>query len=272
QTRDYWTGRFGSRNEDEQVTPEEQERINEILANERLTLYQQRANELLVYASVDAFVDVVEEDESSIPDHNDAWWWQFYTWVNQDIIESISRANQDGRWQTPIDGPIKRVLLVDVLAGGEGDGSGPDPGPAMPGPFGGGGQGFGGPGAAGPAPVTANLATPIERTFEQAPTGRAGWPSKPNGYYDTVDVVVQMYADPNRLNQIIAAFESVNFQTVVDLDYTQVAPFEDRTEGYLYGGGPLAEVTLVVETLWLRDWVGESMPDSIREELQYPPR
>ena len=40
--------------------------------------------------------------------------------------------------------------------------------------------------------------------------------------------------------------------------------------GYFYGSEPVTEVTLLVETIWLRSWTTPFMPDEVKTSLGIP--
>jgi hypothetical protein len=44
-------------------------------------------------------------------------------------------------------------------------------------------------------------------------------------------------------------------------------PFAAARAGYLFGGRPVSQVTVTVESLWFRDWTARHMPSSVRTAL-----
>ena len=254
-------------NEDREPTDEQLDQLAARLGAQRLAMYRDRAQGLVAYASTDVFLAVQPWAEAGIPRLGRAWDWQLHTWVHVDVVGGLRRANtgDDGSLLGPMIGPLKRVLSIDVRrVEGEND------------RFGGGRGGRGGRGGGmdegGGGPVTASLASALPRDYAASHTGRMGWPASPNGYYDTLLVDLVLIADPNQLQRVIDAIQSVNLMTVVDVDYSQIEPYRDLANGFMYGSGPVAEVRMTVETVWLRAWLGDLMPDATRTEWRFPPR
>ena len=278
---DQQVGVAAQANEDLEATEEQVVQITQGLSSRRIAIYRERAQELLAYASPDIFARLEQRSQADIPDLDEAWWWQMYAWAHRDIMQSLARANNGGSLQrqpmNAVGGPLKRILFIGVRQTGESPTwSAGEPGER---PRGGGGRGGGRGGGFDDfgqeqttGPVTPALAQPLPRNYDTSLTGRAGWPNATNGYYDTFFVDIELLADPNRLEQIINAIQSVNLQTVVELSYESVDPYIDLEQGFFYGDNALARVRMTVETVWLRSWLGDLMPPGIREELQLPPR
>ncbi|MEM1167363.1 MAG: hypothetical protein AAGI30_13865 [Planctomycetota bacterium] len=245
------------------------QRVTDRLAEYRTQQYQSRASELTAYGTPDMFVDLVVPPDGQLPNLATAWWWQFLTWVHEDVIAGVSQANAgpEGDWTPVQQAPVKRVLSIDVLK----PETEAEQQEARTG-FGGGrgGRREDGQDEGGPPPINPNLAQPLSLDFSASHTGRLGWPDATNGYYDVYQVEVELVADPRKLNRVIEGFSSVNFTTVVGLSYEQFNPLEDLPEGYVYGNDPVAQVSLRLETVWLRSWLAESMPPPVRRELRVP--
>ena len=68
-------------------------------------------------------------------------------------------------------------------------------------------------------------------------------------------------ADPGReLSKVLDALAKHNFITVFDMEINSIDPYEAARSGYLYGSAPVSELTLQLETIWLRAWTTELMP------------
>lgn len=55
--------------------------------------------------------------------------------------------------------------------------------------------------------------------------------------------------------------------TVLDVKLRPADPFEAARQGYIYGTDPVSEVTLLIETVWLREWTAPFMPGDLRAAL-----
>lgn len=203
--------------------------------------------------------------------------WQWNYWVVEDILLALDDANRtvagpEGRIAT---NPVKQVLSIRLLDGlsfggtgqpGMDAGTGPAGGRRVPrfGEMGVGGSlpppgedgGFAGEGGAAPASGDSN------RDFKASITGRVT-----NPLYDVRLAEVRLIANMERIPAIIDALTRRNFMAVIDLDMRPADPFAAAAHGFIYGSDPVAEVTMVVETIWLREWTVPLMPTQVKERL-----
>ena len=70
-----------------------------------------------------------------------------------------------------------------------------------------------------------------------------------------------------RIPTILDTFAQHNFATVIDIDLQPVNKFTSLEEGFDYGAEPVSELTVVLETVWLRAWTAELMPKSVKTAL-----
>ena len=70
-----------------------------------------------------------------------------------------------------------------------------------------------------------------------------------------------------RIPTILDTFSQNNFATVIDIDLKPVNKFTSLENGFDYGAEPVSELTVVLETAWLRSWTVEVMPESVRTAL-----
>jgi hypothetical protein len=235
---------------------------------------RERADDATLYATMDTFVNVERPESAELPTLAQIWDWQHRYWVHEDIVLAAENANINeatGLAFGPADRAVKRLVSIETIPwrlqsesateqdAGRG-GRGRDRGGPAPGGRGGGG-----------AP-TASLTQEIRPDLEASITGRAGWPYQANPLYDARYAQVTAIVDGAGIDRFIEALEAQNFMTVVDLDLRAVDPFEGLTEGYAYGGGSLFRAEMTIETLWLREWIGELAPDAVREAMGLPPR
>ena len=85
--------------------------------------------------------------------------------------------------------------------------------------------------------------------------------------YDTLQVRLRMIVSTARIPTILDTFAQHNFTTVIDIDLQPVNKFESLEEGFDYGAEPVSELTVVLESVWLRAWTVELMPASVKEAI-----
>lgn len=229
-------------------------RIYEQLGQDRLAIYEDRADSIRFYASPNVFANVTTWDETrGAPSIEQCWEWQFRYWAHQDILKALVMANTDiaGQQSSAIYGAIKRVESIAVAPWDlEGVVRSSD----------------------GRAPATANLTGEIRRDYNVSPSGRTAWSStEQNPIYDIRYVDLSLIVDSARVAQVIEAFPRAGLMSVVDMPLVEdYDPAPDLAQGYFYGPDPVVRVRLRVETLWLRQWMAPMMPPSVRAVLKVP--
>ncbi len=192
---------------------------------------------------------------------------QLEFWIQQDITQAIFIANGvDKEGTSVLTSPVKRLLRVDVLPGYVGlhnVGTAPR-GLSQEG----GGGNRGGATAAGgtlyPIPPEGSISSPdapIADNFAISPTGKVS-----NAIFDVRHVNLHVVVDSTKLPQIYNAISSVNLMTVISTQLKDVDEAQAMREGYLYTGDAM-EAQFVIETIWLRDWTREYMPEETRRYL-----
>lgn len=238
---------------EQKLSDDEQAQIRDQLSKERMEIYQQAASRLSMYGDPSVFVGVREwHEEDGLPTLAEAWEWQMRYWVSQDLIDALKKANTEssGLWMQVPAAPVKRILSVKVEAMSDS----------------GGGIGFNQDAA--PAPTDPNA--PISPTYKVAYTGRAGYPTAPNALYDVRYATLDLIVDMNRLPDLLDAITTTNFMSVVGLDFEAVDPQDALRDGFVYGGDAVARATIRVESVWLRSWMKQWMPATVREQLGIP--
>ncbi len=256
-----------------ELPEEEQAEVRRALETFRLDRLRERAGDVSFYATLETFEGVEIPESADLPTIEQIWDWQHRYWVHEEIANAAFAANTDpvsGLAYQPRDRPVKRLVTVQTRPWQYAAAVDEEPednrrnrrnrnrdsGAA---------QGGGG---ASVAPLT----SAIRPDFEASLSGRAGWPYKANALYDTRYASVTAIVDSAGIQRFIDALEAENFMTVIDLDLTAIQPIEGMAQGYYYGAGGLMRAEMVVETLWMRDWVGEFAPDSVRERMGLPKR
>jgi len=258
-----------SRRVNQELDAEEKTAIATQLAEERLGAYKNQAHRITFYADPSVFVDVQPwPAERGVPRLEQAWEWQWITWIDQDIVAALAKANS-GRgvsWVPVDEAPVKRIVSIKIDPfGATGDGSQADSSR---------GRARGGGGEEGEESASVGSSDPnatIVADYSVSPTGRVGWPIAPNGLYDLRYATVTIIADANRIPVILDAIASTNFMSVVDLDIRDYDGQADLAEGYYYGPHPVVEATIRIESVWLRSWMKPWIPDPVRTLLGIPP-
>ena len=241
------------------------------LAKARLVRYGERASELSFYASAES-LDMPPAPQQSRISTAEMFDWQWRLWIAEDLLGAIAMANADAA--SVVESPVKRVVsltVLDELPGttrSSGDASG----------FGGGGiagrRGLGGEGGEGggvaasgtgddtlgPVNIDASVEAPLD--FSRTFTGR-----KSNAVYDVRNVELVLVVATEQLPTLFDALAKRNFMTVLDLELRPADAFDAARLGYIYGTSPVSEATLLIETVWLREWTVPFMPSDARQAL-----
>jgi hypothetical protein len=236
----------------DKMTPEEDAALQKKLAAHRIGIYQRRANEISVYAGMDAFVPLIPA--GGIPPEPKKTWeyfvWQWDYWVASDLVRAIGTANSEGGRPMPLErAPVKRLLEVKIAD--------------LP--------------IYGQETLEADPWTPTPGLgTDQAPldphvsvTGRRS--SKFNKLYDVRKATMTIIADSSRLTDVIDAISRTNFMTVIGLNVGEVSAWKDLDDGFYYGPAHVVRAEIEVETVWLRSWTARLMPDALRIALAMEP-
>jgi hypothetical protein len=292
-----------AKDESDVLTEEEETQLAQQMSGERLEIYKDRAAEIGIYLSMET-LDPPYFDRSSQPTIEELFFWQWRYWVLEEVADVIRSVNGD---QAELVNPIKRVEQLAIsgimtlqhvagsapAGGGQsssggrggpmggggpiGGGGGPIGGGGRGGPLGGGGRGGPLGGGGGPmgggqggnaAPVLPVAAVPAAgaTNFDVSLSGRIS-----NALYDVINIDVAIVVETRSIAAILDAFAKQNFMTIVDLQMQPADAYDAIGEGYYYGGENVAQLQLVVETIWLRKWTKSHMPDVVRAGLGIRP-
>lgn len=254
------------RNDIESLNNEERQKLREEMTQRRMSEYGKRARAIKVYADL-ASLQIPNWPEVEERSMAEVFQWQWNYWIQEDVLEAVARANEDAG--SVIDAPVKHVVSIRVLdplpnTGGSSGRSGPSrtSGTGSSGQGSSGGSGGGGQAAVG---GSADPKAEIRPNFNASFTGRTS-----NGVYDVRRAEVHLVADTTRLLEIFESLAEQNFMTVLDASVRTADPFEAMQSGFYYGSGAVSDVTLLIETIWLREWTAQYMPPSVREALGVP--
>ncbi len=288
----------------EGLDDEQEELLLAAMTTRRMLEYRQHAEGISVYADLSIFELQSWDDGRGQPAPSMWFDWQHAYWVNQDIVQAIVNANSStsggNAGLDSISGEpgstVKRIIEVrlfpmfDVRAkkktnefggaefdeesfgmmeGGfgmmEGEGGGGPPRMNKGGKGGSYEQSEHGDSSFSDAEsvVDNNDATvAFQDDFANSLSGRSS-----NPLYDVRRVALTAIVDSNRLPLLINSIQQTNFMTVTGCQMRKVNMLSELGAGFYYGNEAVVEVTLDIETLWLRDWTTQLMPDDVKEVL-----
>ena len=287
----------------DELTRAELDRLRSRLSDERLAICRDRADSIGVYLDL-ASLEPPAWEQAHQPTVAEMFLWQWRYWAVEDVLRAVHRANGGG---TELHAPIKRIVAVrvgglPVPQGATGQPSPHSGGTSRMGPSGGGtsrmgpsGGGGGGMLASGGGAPASSPDTPSGGSGS-SPTGSRGAPTggdvvggeldptkaAPRNYetsftgrvsnplYDVLPVEVVMVVQTARIPELLDELAARNFITVTDLVMLPADPYRAARDGYVYGVGAMTELTLILETTWLRNWTRDFMPDDIRRALGIP--
>lgn len=255
---------------DGQLSDEQRAQIDQELVRRRLNEYASRAESLGFYCAtreiqstepIQGYSHVPAEPPSLnavTPARVYNWVWDW--WVISDVLRAVSLANTDdaGVALAVPDAPVKRVEFIGVdelvLAGPQTDD------PAAP------SQGRSTRGGRGSPQIDPAQAAQASGpgTFTARSGGRAGSP------YDIRYVDLTIVAASDDLPRFIDALGKTNYMTVVDLDLERLDPITALQAGYFYGDDHVVRAAMRIETVWLRAWTADYMPDEVKQALGVP--
>jgi hypothetical protein len=250
-----------------QLTREEEDKISKLMGDRRLGMYQQRAREISVYATINN-LPKGDGDGRSVPTPANVKPWeserpevqqveafvdQWDLWVVSDVLSAVRLANSSGGGagggvENSVVKRIEKLSLSDpknVYKKREAD--------PYSGMTGGGPQDI--PGVNGMAPFDPQVSI----------TGRLS--SSTNDQYDVREVTLRCVVASARLPEFLDAISRTNLMTVIDLDLSEVDAAADLARGYYFGNDHVVRATIKIESIWLRSWMAPLMPHYIKEKL-----
>lgn len=229
----------------ETLTPEREKELAEALVKRRIGEYQRRAGEITVYAGMDAMPTSLPRTKTpTAPDIVDCFVWQWDTWIVEDLLKAVEKANtsEDGKRLTVVDGPVKRIIKMETSL--------------VPGLF-----------SDGPQVQKLSGGGPLIGTDPASSiTGRVT--SEGNQLYDVRPATLSLVVSSARIPEVLDAISTTNFMGILDLDVSEVDLWGDLKLGYYYGDEHVVKLDLSVETIWLRSWTTQYMPETVRKLLK----
>jgi hypothetical protein len=262
---------------DASLTEEQHSQLVRFLTDRRMSMLRGRAEELGLYLDEET-LGIPEFEAKNRPNVGTLFTWQWRFWVVADALAAVAEMNGG---QSELTAPVKRITYLQVLGlpliGGDNKAEQSESIPQREDrpdrPARGGG-------AMGMSPD--NPDQPKERGKPDKPKRDRGSDKsfgKDNGLvssftnrdevklFDTLQVRLRMVVSTMRIPTILDTFAQNNFATVIDINLQPVNKFTSLEDGFDYGAEPVSELTVVLETAWLRAWTVELMPESVRTAL-----
>ncbi|MCE9590559.1 MAG: hypothetical protein K8S99_08560 [Planctomycetes bacterium] len=249
----------------------EVEMVRGLKSKEYMKTIREHAEKGHIYAVIDPTANEFPFDVGEwargikLPTSEELWGGQMGLWIQQDIARAIALTNRvDKSDSNVLNMPVKRLLRIQIVPGYVGV-HGNRGGMQMEGPTEGrlnASSFVPAAGAVRPTAPAAGAAVKLPNDFATSPTGRAS-----NSLYDVVHVWVKVIIDVQRMPEFFDNLSQVNFMTVLKMEVRDVDEYKALEQGYVYGTGDCVEATMLIETVWLRDWTAKLMPAEIRKDL-----
>ncbi len=248
------------------LTLEEQTALRTLLADRRKAEGQAHARGISVFFSLDAInsnpslgsalprqglIDPLAMQSEGVKMAT-YFVYQWDLWAYQDLMAAVALANRrpDGKMSGVDESIVKRIESI-LLRDPEGIfGNSPSAGSTDGLP------------TAEPTALIPGMA-PLDPSLSITGRGMGRW----NKVYDVRRAEMVVIVSSARLNEFLAAIARTNFMTVTDLDLTKVDAWDALRQGYFYGDEHVVRARISIESVWLRDWMGQLMPNSIRTTL-----
>jgi hypothetical protein len=186
----------------------------------------------------------------------DLFLFQWDQWIMADLIAAIRLANTDQGKPTGVENSVvKRVDRLAAMSFSPFEGEATSNTDSS--------SGFGS-----QAPASAAPGAEVKPDYQVSLTGRAT--SRANPDYDVRNAMIIAIVSSERLPVFLDAISRSNFNTVLQVQLSQVDVKEDLDKGYYYGNEHVVRATIIVETVWLRHWTGPLMPSSVKAALGVP--
>ncbi len=238
----------------------EQRRLLEVLADQAMSIH--------VYANNNPFGQDYPFDIRAVPDPmaggvaensdptaHQLWEGQLELWVQQDIVAAIADANRVSDPQANVlSSPLKRLIRIEMIPGYVGlhTRGGVLKESAQRGAMGMYSAPAGG--------MTDNAEGRQSDNFYVGPTGRVS-----NALYDVRHARLTAIVGFQQLPRLFESISKVNFMTVVDVAIEGVDEYVELYSGYFYGPEDVVQASIVIETIWLREWTEQLMPDQTKK-------
>jgi len=264
---EHLTGVLMKKQRSEVTDPKELAELNARLIDARLALITENAAGIELYLRPRAIVwrETLASAKEGDPKAAGAvefalaqlFQFQWDMWVVEDVLKAIqqvnSKADATGK-RTPlgvVQAPVKCInrLLVTSIPGLV-------PADAAA-------------GAAPEASAEAPAGEAIDPKADVAPDFAASINGlRTNQLFDVRDATLVVVCETSAIPKLVNALSAQNFITVTGLSLVPADTFAAARQGYAFGSQPCSEVTLKLQSVWLRDWTTESMPKGMMAAIK----
>ena len=264
---EHLTGVLMKKQRSEVTDPKELAELNARLVDTRLALITENAAGIEVYLRPgaifwrDKLAPAKDGEATAAPAVEFAlaqlFQFQWDMWVVEDVLKAIRQVNSktdaSGK-QTPlgvVQAPVKCInrLLVTPIPGlvpaDAASGATPD------------------------ASAEAPAGEAIDPKADLAPDFAVSLNGlRTNQLFDVRDATLVVVCETSAIPKLVNALSAQNFITVTGLSLVPADTFAAARQGYAFGSQPCSEVTLKLQSVWLRDWTTESMPKGMMAAIK----
>ena len=264
---EHLTGVLMKKQRSEVTDPKELAELNARLVDTRLALITENAAGIEVYLRPgailwrDKLAPAKDGDSKAAPAVEFAlaqlFQFQWDMWVVEDVLKAIQQVNSKsdasgkrtpiGVVQAPVKcinrllvTPIPGLVPADAAAGATADAS-----------------------AEAPAGEAIDPKTDVAPDFAASINGL-----RTNQLFDVRDATLVVVCETSAVPKLVNALSAQNFITVTGLSLVPADTFAAARQGYAFGSQPCSEVTLKLQSVWLRDWTTESMPKGMMAAIK----
>ena len=264
---EHLTGVLMKKQRSEVTDPKELAELNARLVDTRLALITENAAGIEVYLRPgailwrDKLASAKDGDSKAAPAVEFAlaqlFQFQWDMWVVEDVLKAIQQVNSKsdasgkrvpiGVVQAPVKcinrllvTPIAGLVPADAAAGATADAS-----------------------AEAPAGEAIDPKTDVAPDFAASINGL-----RTNQLFDVRDATLVVVCETTAVPKLVNALSAQNFITVTGLSLVPADTFAAARQGYAFGSQPCSEVTLKLQSVWLRDWTTESMPKGMMTAIK----
>jgi hypothetical protein len=264
---EHLTGVLMKKQRSEVTDPKELAELNARLVDTRLALITENAAGIEVYLRPgailwrDKLASAKDGDSKAAPAVEFAlaqlFQFQWDMWVVEDVLKAIQQVNSKsdasgkrmpiGVVQAPVKcinrllvTPIPGLVPADAAAGATADAS-----------------------AEAPAGEAIDPKTDVAPDFAASINGL-----RTNQLFDVRDATLVVVCETSAVPKLVNALSAQNFITVTGLSLVPADTFAAARQGYAFGSQPCSEVTLKLQSVWLRDWTTESMPKGMMAAIK----
>lgn len=264
---EHLTGVLMKKQRSEVTDPKELAELNARLVDTRLALITETAAGIELYLRPRAIVwrDTLASAKDGDPKAAAAvefalaqlFQFQWDMWVVEDVLKAIQQVNSKsdasgkrtpiGVVQAPVKcinrlmvTPVPGLVPADAAAGATPDAS-----------------------AEAPAGEAIDPKADVAPDFAASINGL-----RTNQLFDVRDATLVVVCETSAIPRLVNALSAQNFITVTGLSLVPADTFAAARQGYAFGSQPCSEVTLKLQSVWLRDWTTESMPKGMMTAIK----